>query len=436
MTVSNLLLVDDDLHFSELMSIRLESLGYQVFVAHRATLALSILQKQRIDVVLTDLRMEHMDGMALFQEIKKRFSALPVIMMTAHGSIPDAIAATEQGIAGFLTKPVDISALQDLLNTVLKARPSSESASQPGQFFGLYYESDAMHTLVHKLEAIARSKANIMIQGESGTGKEVTAKAIHSASEVASGPFVAINCGAVPANLLESELFGHFKGAFTGATKDKIGLVQAADNGTLFLDEIADMPLELQVKLLRVLQERKVRPIGGQQEYDVNVRVLSASHKNLWDAVQNGLFREDLYYRLNVISVTLPSLKERPEDIPLLANHFLTSFGDKSFSPEAMTRLLNYDWPGNIRQLHNVVEHCAVLTPSKLITDSTVESALPVNTTAMMQGLNEAKAQFEYDYLQKVLALCQGNVAQAAVVAKRNRSDFYKLLKKHNIAPS
>lgn len=427
-----LLLVDDDTDFSELISIRLESLGYQVHVAHRATMALSLLQQHSIDVVLTDLKMEHMDGLELFFEIKKRYSALPVIIMTAHGSIPDAIKATESGAAGFLTKPLNIDKLQHILVSLTQNKRIT--AKQEGQFYGLFYESQTMHKLVYKLEAIAQSSANILIQGESGTGKEVTANAIHSASAVHQGPFIALNCGAVPANLLESELFGHKKGAFTGATKDKIGLVELANGGTLFLDEVADMPLDLQVKMLRFLQERKIRPVGAHHEIDVDVRILSASHKNLWQAVQNGSFREDLYYRLNVISITLPSLKERPEDIVLLAHHFLKSYNGKTLSQDALKLILHYDWPGNVRQLHNVIEHAAVLTPGKMIAADTINEALPLQSDVMLLGLNEAKLKFEYEYLRKVLLLAHNNVANAALIAKRNRSDFYKLLKKHNIA--
>jgi two-component system response regulator GlrR len=354
--------------------------------------------------------------------------------MTAHGSIEEAIKATESGVSGFLTKPIDIAALERLLDGVLERRSSAEK--KVGEFHGLFYESDLMHTLAYKLEAISCSQANILIQGESGTGKEVTAQAIHKASAVSEGPFIAINCGAMPANLLESELFGHQKGAFTGATKDKVGLAQLADNGTLFLDEIADMPLDLQVKLLRVLQERKIRPVGAEFEIPINVRILSASHKDLKKAVEAGTFREDLYYRLNVIAITLPSLKERPEDIPLLANHFLAKFADKSFSRDAIARLVQYPWPGNIRQLHNVVEYAVALTPGKLISLQTINEALPEETDTPFIGLNEAKVQFEYEYLQKALAITRGNVAEAAKIAKRNRSDFYKLLKKHNIEPS
>lgn len=427
-----LLLVDDDRDFSELISIRLESLGYQIHVAHRATMALSLLQQHTIDVVLTDLKMEYMDGLELFFEIKKRYSALPVIIMTAHGSIPDAIKATESGVAGFLTKPLHIDKLQLILKSLTLNKRIS--ANQEGQFHGLFYESQAMHKLVYKLEAIAKSSANILIQGESGTGKEVTANAIHSASAVHQGPFIALNCGAVPANLLESELFGHKKGAFTGAMKDKIGLVELANNGTLFLDEVADMPLDLQVKMLRFLQERKIRPVGAHHEVSVDVRILSASHKDLWQAVQNGAFREDLYYRLNVISITLPSLKERTEDIVLLANHFLKKHDGKTLSQDALALFVHYDWPGNVRQLQNVIEHAAVLTPGKMIAADTVKEALPLQTAIELLSLNEAKLKFEYEYLQKVLSLANNNVANAAVLAKRNRSDFYKLLKKHNIA--
>ncbi|MGC0120159.1 sigma-54-dependent transcriptional regulator [Pseudoalteromonas piscicida] len=433
---AKLLLVDDDTSLTELLAMRLESHGYDVKVAHRGTQALNILKQMPIDLVITDLKMAHMNGFELNEQIKKYYTGMPVVMMTAHGSIPDAVDAMQQGFVSFLTKPIDSQQMLDVINEALAGKVRTAQTSDPNNFHGLLFQSAAMRQLVQQIQALASSNANILIQGESGTGKEVTAKAIHLASNQAQGPFIAINCGAMPAHLLESELFGHKKGAFTGAVSDKEGLVQAADGGTLFLDEIGDMPLDLQVKLLRVLQERTVRPVGGQTEHKVNVRFVSASHKNIQSAVAEKQFREDLYYRLNVVSVEIPSLRERLEDIPLLASRFLSALsdGEKQFNQQSITHLLNYHWPGNIRQLHNIVEHCVAITPGKMITEDIVQKALPKDKEQnAFTGLNEAKRQFEYDYIQKVLALCEGNVSEAAKLAQRNRSDFYKLLKKHEI---
>ncbi|WP_125779323.1 sigma-54-dependent transcriptional regulator [Pseudoalteromonas rubra] len=432
---TSVLLVDDDPALSELLAMRLESHGFRVTLASSGHAALRQLANTAIDLVLTDLRMDNMDGLALNQKLQASYPGLPVIMMTAHGSIPDAVDAIQQGITAFITKPIDSDELLAAINKALPEQSTSH-APEPDNFHGLYHQSASMRQLVQQIKAIAPSQANILIQGESGTGKEVTARAIHRASSHAQGPFIAINCGALPAHLLESELFGHKKGAFTGAIADKQGLIQSADQGTLLLDEIGDMPLDLQVKLLRVLQEKTVRPIGGHQEQTVNVRILSASHKNIAQAVSEGKFREDLYYRLNVVQLSLPSLKERVEDIPLLANLFLSQLSKtpKRLSPDAMTAMLSYAWPGNIRQLHNVIEYCVAMTPGSHISEDSVLNALPAQDDRQaFIGLNDAKRQFERDYILKVLALCQNNVPQAAKLAQRNRSDFYKLMKKHDI---
>lgn len=434
---ASLLLVDDDTSLAELLAIRLESHGYQVAIAESGAQALSLLKQIPIDLVITDFKMANMDGFALNQEIRKLYTGLPVIMMTAHGSIPDAVDAMYQGFVSFLTKPIDSQQMLELIAKTLTGKVKQQHGAEPNNFHGLLYQSEKMHQLVQQIKALASSKVNILIQGQSGSGKEVAAKAIHLASAQANGPFIAINCGAMPAHLLESELFGHKKGAFTGAVSDKEGLVQAANGGTLFLDEIGDMPLDLQVKLLRVLQEKKVRPVGSQSEQEVDIRVLSASHKDIVKAVEDNQFREDLYYRLNVVSITIPSLKERLDDIPLLASRFLNKLtnNDKQFNPQSITRLLSYDWPGNVRQLHNIIEHCIAISVSQIITEDLVAKALPDNDEEhnAFVGLNEAKRQFEYDYIKKVLELTAGNVSEAAKLAKRNRSDFYKLMKKHEI---
>lgn len=277
-----------------------------------------------------------------------------------------------------------------------------------------------------------------MINGQSGTGKEIFAQAIHNASPRNSKPFIAINCGALPEQLLESELFGHARGAFTGAVSNREGLFQAAEGGTLFLDEIGDMPAPLQVKLLRVLQERKVRPLGSNRDIDINVRIISATHRDLPKAMARGEFREDLYYRLNVVSLKIPALAERTEDIPLLANHLLRQVAERhkpfvrAFSTDAMKRLMTASWPGNVRQLVNVIEQCVALTSSPVISDALVEQALEGENTALPTFV-EARNQFELNYLRKLLQITKGNVTHAARMAGRNRTEFYKLLSRHEL---
>jgi len=302
--------------------------------------------------------------------------------------------------------------------------------------------SREMAVLLADVSLIAESDASVVIQGESGTGKEVMARAIHAASRRAEQPFVAINCAAVPADLLEAELFGHEKGAFTGADRARPGLFQEAEGGTLFLDEIGDMPLAFQAKLLRALQERKVRPVGGREERPVNVRVVSATHRDIAEAMVEGTFREDLYYRLNVVRLDLPPLRERPEDIPLLAEHFLAQLdADRpvdqrvgGFSPEAVRVLLAYRWPGNVRQLRNVVEQVCVLCRKGPIPAELVRRALREGRDDIV-SLAEARNHFERDYLARTLRLAEGNVSEAARLAGRNRTEFYRLLKRHHLNP-
>jgi two-component system response regulator GlrR len=287
---------------------------------------------------------------------------------------------------------------------------------------------------------VAASDASVLIHGQSGSGKELLAQAIHKASPRAAKPFVAVNCGAIPEALLESELFGHVKGAFTGAVAQNRGLFQAADGGTLFLDEIGDMPLALQVKLLRVLQERSVRPVGSAQSVPVDVRIVSATHRDLDAAMANGQFREDLYYRINVVSLSLPSLAERREDIPLLAQHFLARLAAKygkrlnGFAPEALKALATASWPGNVRQLYNVVEQVTALATTPLIPLALVERALRVPSVEVL-SYAEARRRFERDYLVGLLKLTDGNVADAARLAERNRTEFYRLLQRHGLTP-
>ncbi|WP_105200246.1 MULTISPECIES: sigma 54-interacting transcriptional regulator [unclassified Pseudoalteromonas] len=437
---ARVLLVDDDVSLLKLLTIRLMANNYEVTTANSAPQALSELQQQTFDVVLTDLRMDDIDGLQLAEQIQQLYPSLPVVMMTAHGSIPDAVRATKQGIFAFLTKPIDKDELIDTLAKAVRLHGQGQGHAQQVSHPYIVTRSATMYHLLEQVRMVGATDVNVLISGASGTGKELLARAVHESSAVSTGPFVAINCGAVPAELLESQLFGHKKGSFTGATADHVGLFSEAQNGTLFLDEIGDMPLNLQVKLLRVLQEKKIRPVGHSEEIPVNVRVVSATHKDLPAAIRDNSFREDLYYRLNVVNLRLPALSERREDISLLAHHFCEQIaarqqqGVKRFSDDAMDLLLRHDWPGNIRQLQNVVEQVVALSPGVLISAQQVAMALQCELEASSPiALNEAKRQFERQYLINVLKMVDGNVAQAAKLAKRNRSDFYKLIKKHEI---
>ncbi|WP_149570372.1 two-component system response regulator GlrR [Serratia bockelmannii] len=433
---ANLLLVDDDPSLLKLLGMRLTSEGFHVTTAESGQEALRLLAREQIDLVISDLRMDEMDGMALFAEIQKHQPGMPVIILTAHGSIPDAVAATQQGVFSFLTKPVDRDALYKAIDEALalSATPAGDEAWRED----IVTRSPLMLRLLEQVKMVAQSDVSVLINGQSGTGKEVVAQAIHAASPRAGKAFIAINCGALPEQLLESELFGHAKGAFTGAVSSREGLFQAAAGGTLFLDEIGDMPLSLQVKLLRVLQERKVRPLGSNRDLDIDVRIISATHRDLQKAMAKNEFREDLYYRLNVVNLKIPALNERAEDIPLLANHLLREAAQRhkpfvrSFSTDAMKRLMTANWPGNVRQLVNVIEQCVALTSAPVISEALVEQALEGENTAL-PTFAEARNQFELHYLRKLLQITKGNVTQAARMAGRNRTEFYKLLSRHEL---
>ena len=437
----HILLVDDDAGLRELITLRLEANDFRVKAVGSGEAALGHMAVTRPDVVLTDMQMGGMDGMALFDAIHARDPSLPVIVLTAHGTIPDAVAATQRGLFGYLTKPYDAPTLIDLIKRATRLSGHSTVATDNRWRSDIITACPVMDTLLAEARLAAQSDAALLIQGESGTGKEILARAIHRASPRHAKPFVAINCGAIPAELLESELFGHVKGAFTGANRDHPGLFQSAEGGTVFLDEIGDMPLPLQVKLLRVLQECEVRPVGATETRAVNVRILSATHRNLEEAIASNVFREDLYYRLNVVNLTLPPLRERREDIPLLAQHFLGTLTEKyrrrihGFAPDALDMLSAADWPGNIRQLLNVLEQCCALCTTTTIPASLVTRALR-DKPAEIKPLAEARAHFERDYLITLLKLTRGQVSEVARLAGRNRTEVYRLLERHGLTPA
>jgi two-component system response regulator GlrR len=434
------LLVDDDKDLLQLIAMRLTAAGYAVTAVESGEAALAALAVSRPQVVVTDLRMQGMDGMALFDAIHRDSPSLPVLILTAHGTIPEAVSATRRGIFSFLTKPFEPKVLLDTVADAMRLSSPPASGALESWRAELITRSSTMEDLLSQARRVAASDASVCIFGASGTGKELLARAIHRASPRAEAPFVAINCGAIPEGLLESELFGHKKGAFTGAVADRRGLFQAAQGGTLFLDEIGDMPLPLQVKLLRALEERKIRPVGSHEQYDVDVRVIAATHRKLEERIATGEFREDLYYRLNVVKLYIPTLAERREDIPLLANEFLTRLGTRyrrgrlSLSPDATQLLVSAPWPGNVRQLLNVIEQAVALAATEVIPESLVRQALDAGDT-MLTPLDEARKAFERDYLVRILKITGGNVTKAARLAGRNRTEFYRLLERHSLEP-
>jgi len=444
-TTKKILTVDDDPDILKLMGMRLQAAGYQVITATNAEEALSQIAISRPSLVITDLRMPGMDGLALFDAIHQSDPALPVIMVTAHGSIPEAVDATQRGVFGFLTKPFDSKSLLQQVEAALRIgtgdlQPHDQDADNEWRK-SIVTRSPQMENLLGQAKLMAVSDASVFIQGESGTGKELLARAIHQASPRRDKPFIAINCGAIPEALLESELFGHSKGAFTGALRDHKGLFQTADGGTLFLDEIGDMPLPLQVKLLRALQERAIRPVGSNTSINIDVRVISATHRNLAEEMKAGRFREDLYYRINVVGLEIPPLAARREDISLLANNFLNELATKyrkklnGFAPEALELLITAPWPGNVRQLQNIVEQTVVLCTTPLIPATLVQKALQENIGGIVP-FEVARKNFERDYLIKLLKATNGGVTQAARLAQRNRTEFYKLLQRHQLTPA
>ena len=441
---AHILVVDDDPDLLRLLSMRLSGAGDRVTATASAEEALVKIAMERPQLVLSDVQLPGKDGLALFDAIRVQHPSLPVILLTAHGTIPDAVEATSRGVFTYLTKPFDGKALLDIIANAIAMEGAADTATDGGEVEAWRAEivsrSNRMAEVLAEAKLVAASDASVLIRGESGSGKELVAQAIHRASPRSSHPFVAVNCGAIPENLLESELFGHVKGAFTGAVANHPGLFQAANGGTLFLDEIGDMPVALQVKLLRVLQERMVRPVGASHAVPVDVRILSATHRDLDLAIIDGSFRKDLYYRLNVVALALPTLAERREDIPLLAAHFLArlalKYGRKvnGFAPDAMKALTTASWPGNVRQLHNVVEQVTALATTPLVPLALVQRALRVPSMEVL-SYTEARTRFERDYLVGLLKITDGNVADAARLADRNRTEFYRLMQKHGLTP-
>ncbi len=440
-----ILLVDDDAGLLRLLSIRLRAAGHVIETASSGEQAIALLPHFIPGLVITDLRMGGIDGLALFSFIQQASPGLPVIMLTAHGSIPEAVKATQQGVFGYLTKPFDGQELLAIIRRAQRVAMGGDAVSRDSDGAddwrdGIITRSAAMEEVLRQAYLAAGTNTNILIQGESGTGKELLARAVHRASERVNSPFVAVNCSAIPETLLESELFGHSKGSFTGATQSRKGLFEEADGGTLFLDEIGDMPLTFQAKLLRALQEGEVRPVGANRSVRVDVRIISATHRDLDQAMIEERFRADLFYRLDVVRLAFPPLRERPEDVSLLASHFLARANSRNkrhiegFAPDALELMMSAPWPGNVRQLQNLVEQAAALCITEIVPASLVQRALR-NDLDSVPSLAEARQRFDREYLENLLRITDGNVASAARLSGRNRTELYKLLRRHRLEP-
>jgi two-component system response regulator GlrR len=434
---ARILVVDDDPGLLRLLTIRLRAENYEVEAVESAAAALAACTRFRPDLVITDLRMDQMDGIGLLKELQSRWPGLKVIILTAHGTIPDAVHATQSGAFGFLTKPVD---KQDLLDNVQKALKVSGFAQVAEDWrANIVTRNQFMEDKLAQANMVAGTDARVLITGESGTGKVTLARAIHEASPRRNKPFLCVNCNAIAETQLESELFGHEKGAVPGATRAQKGVFETAEGGTVLLAEVADLSMPLQVKLLRVLQDNQIRPVGSAEAAPINVRVISATHRDLHQMMVGGQFREDLYYRLNVVHIEVPSLGRRREDIPLLVAHFLEQIAKetgerKIYAPEAVELLATAEWPGNVRQLYSVVRQNVALSHGAIITAELVQQSLGGNPTRL-PSFDEARDEFTRNYLSQILQITTGNVSQAARLAKRNRTDFYKLLSRHQLQP-
>lgn len=449
MNQPKVLIVEDEELMRSILRKLLEDEGFSVLTADSAEGALEIFSEQDIDLTMTDIRMSAMDGLELLDRIKQIDAEALVIIMTAYSSVDSAIASLRKGAYDYVTKPF---VNEDLLQTVRNALRQKELFSENRalrrelnkkySFSEIIGNSAALQAVFKLVEKVSATNANILIQGESGTGKELVARAIHHQSQRADQPFVAINCGALPESLLESELFGHTKGAFTGAVGEKQGLFRAADQGTLFLDEVGEIPIQLQVKLLRALQEHEVTPIGSTASQKFDARIIAATNRNLEEEVAKGNFREDLFYRLNVIEIFLPPLRERREDIPLLVKHFVARYANeqkaekKNVTPDAMAALVNYDWQGNVRELQNAIERAFILSTDEINFESMppkIKAGLPENFDIRdPEGFRPTLEETERRYVLEIMRSVNQDKAMAANILGIDLSTLYRKLKRYS----
>jgi two-component system response regulator HydG len=459
-TPTRVLVVDDEAELLRGVARILKARGFDVETAGNGMEALEYLDKQTFDVMLVDLVMPGMTGLELLKRAKSVVERLEVVIMTAFADVDTAVAAVKAGAYDFLTKPFPSSDTVALSVTKAaehgrlldRTRRLEEELEVRERFGDIIGSSAPMREVYRTIDSVSHSASTVLIQGESGTGKELVARAVHARGPRSNKPFVPVNCSAIPENLVESELFGHLRGSFTGAVTTREGLFEAADTGTIMLDEVGELPLHVQVKLLRTLQEGEIKPVGASESTKVDVRVIAATNVNLHKAMLEGTFREDLYYRLNVITIRIPPLRERIEDIPLLAYHFLRKYALRSgrdirrISLEAMRALRSYNWPGNVRELENAIERSVVMVRSDVILPSDLPSAVVESHDAMVpknmlydMPFSEAKKRvvdnFEREYVTEVLRRAGGNVSEAARQASLDRSNFRRIVKKYDITP-
>ncbi|SFC47032.1 DNA-binding transcriptional response regulator, NtrC family, contains REC, AAA-type ATPase, and a Fis-type DNA-binding domains [Bosea sp. CRIB-10] len=443
----SILVVDDEVRLADVLAAALEDLGYRATAVHSARAALTELEQTRFDLVLTDLRLPVMDGRALLREVRSRWPEVPVIVITAFAAVRDAVELVKEGAFDYIAKPFEIEDVSATIRRALRvADIVRDNERLRGELEGRYSfdtlvgNSAAFRRVIEQVTEVCETKATVLLNGESGTGKELVAKAIHFNSPRRDKPFIAVNCAAIPETLLESELFGHVKGAFTGALANRTGRFAAADGGTLFLDEIGDMPLPIQAKLLRVIQERSFEPVGATRTQTVDVRLVAATHKDMRQAVDKGSFREDLFYRLNVFPIQLPPLRDRPDDIPLLAGHFLADLAESmgkrasGFSPAAMTAMAAYDWPGNIRELHNCIERAVIVAKTQTIDVADLPQDLFVSRRsdrdAFPRDLDAELERIERDFIIEALRRNDGvQVRAAKLLGIAERSLWHRIKK-------
>ena len=446
------LLVDDEPSIRLSVGDALRAAGHTVRVASDGAEGLAAVSKERPDVIVTDIRMPKLDGLSLFREIRKEHPEVDVILATAFGEVKDAVEALKDGAADYVTKPFDVDELilrlaridkERSLHSALAAAREQLSRSGGSSIIGT---SSVMARMMERVETFAASDAAVLVLGESGTGKELVARTLHERSPRAAKPFVAVNCAAFPETLIEAELFGHERGAFTGAVKRREGRFKAAHGGTLFLDEVAEVPLPAQAKLLRVLQEGVIEPLGTNQSITVNVRIVSATHRDIKDRIAKGLFREDLYYRLNVLTVAIPPLRDRRNDLPILVEHFLKKFAPAGshpvIAPAAWAVLSEYPFPGNVRELEHALQHAVILAkggeidvhhfPPALV--GTSSDGAPDKSATVIRPLAEALKEFEREYLLRALRLTDGKKAEAAGLLGISRKNLWEKMRAQGIA--
>jgi len=443
---AHVLIVDDEAIQREMLGGYLVKKGFQVELASSGREALDIIAERTVDIMVTDQKMPEMSGIELAERVGDEHPNISVVVVTAFGSIDDAVSAMKHGVEDYLTKPINLEELELILDRIIEKRHLvrenrllREQVKKAPDVPGIVYQSEEMENVMSKVARAAESSATVLVTGESGTGKELVARAVHEVSDRRDKPFVAVNCSAVPENLIESELFGHEKGAFTGADRQRLGRFEQADGGTLFLDEIGEIPLHVQVKLLRVLQERSFQRVGGDETIDVDVRIIAATNRDLEKEVESGSFRQDLYYRINVVGLSIPPLRERRSDIPVLVEHFIGEYSKQhgkqigSITPEALDRLVKYPFPGNIRELGNIIEQAVVLTRGDTITvkDLPLRVSSGGEQPAGDLNLEDRVAELERNALWKALRETGGNKSAAARLLGLSERKIRYMLKKY-----